>query len=114
MKEVYYVMVFTAQEIEAFLEKNNKYVKTFEKAIGHEKANSKNPNYLGWQWHDVETLGTELMRLIKEGFIRVNSRSKRGTYFYRLNEREEIAKSLKKFMSPRDYEKLRRARATPG
>lgn len=97
----------TIQEIQTFIALYSEYIKTFKKAIHHEKANSKNPNYLGWQWYDVETLGAKLQRLVARGFIKVSFRPSKGATYYRLLHREEIADALKTFLSPTEYRKLR-------
>ena len=98
----------TVDEVKKFLRKYPRYVKTFKKAIEHEKANSKNPNYLGWQWYDVETLGAKLQRLVVNGFIRVNFDSRSSTC-YRLKDdaKEQIADALESFLPLKEYGKLR-------
>ena len=96
----------TIEEAKAFLNQHPEYVKTFKKAIEHEKANSNNPNYLGWEWYDVETLGAKLQRLVVNGLIRVNFHSRSSTC-YRMNNREEIADALENFLSSDEYRKLR-------
>jgi len=96
------------EDVKAFLALYPEHVKTFKKAIEHEKANSKNPNYLGWQWYDVETLGAKLQRLVVNGFIKINFRSRSSTC-YRLNDnaKEQIADALESFLPPNEYRKLR-------
>jgi len=98
----------TIDDLKTFLKQHPEYVKTFQKAIEHEKANSKNPSYLGWEWYDVETLGAKLQRLVANGFIKVNFRSRSSTC-YRLKDdvKEQIADALESFLPLDEYRKLR-------
>jgi len=103
--------MISVEDVKAFLKQYPEYVKTFKKAIEHEKANSKNPNYLGWEWYDVETLGAKLQRLVVNGFVRINFHSRSSTC-YRLKDevKEQIADALESFLPSAEYRKLR---ATP-
>lgn len=87
----------TTEEVKAFLTQHPEYVKTFIRAIEQETANANNPNYLGWEWYNVETLGAKLQRLVVNGFIRVNFHSRSSTC-YRLNNMNEIVNALQGFL----------------
>ncbi len=77
----------------AFLERFPEYRKTLRLAVIHEES-SKSRSYQGWQWHDVETHPTKLIRLVTEGLTRINLRTRQATY-YLLRERETIRRILK-------------------
>lgn len=68
-------------EVQALLSQQPEYKKTLNMAVKHEELNSKNPNYLGWAWYDVETLGAKLQRLVINGIIKVNFKSRSATYY---------------------------------
>jgi len=95
----------TTEEVKAFLSQHPEYVKTFKKAIEHERANSDNSNYLGWEWYHVETLGAKLQRLVVNGFIKVNFHSRSSTC-YRVNNLDEIVEALKSYLPSDEYRKL--------
>jgi hypothetical protein len=92
-------------ELRAFLTQRPEYVKTFKKAIEHERANSNNPNYLGWEWYDVETLGAKLQRLVVNGFVKVNFHSRSSTC-YRVNNLNEVLDALESFLPSDEYRRL--------
>jgi hypothetical protein len=78
-----------------FLRKNRKYVTILKLALAHETQNEGNQDYKGWAWHDVRAYPpTILGRLIAEGIIRINYKSRRYTN-YLLNNREVVRKVLK-------------------
>ena len=98
----------TIDDVQKFLRQYPEYIKTFKKAIEHQKANSKNPHYLGWQWYDVETLGAKLQRLVVNGFIKVNFDSRSSTcYLLKDDAKEQIADALESFLPLKEYSKLR-------
>ena len=105
---VYVIDMVSVDDAKEFLSFNPDYIKTFKKAIENEKTNSKNPHYLGWTWYDVETYGAKLQRLVVNGFIKVNFKSRSATC-YRLKDdaKEQIADALKSFLPPKEYNKLR-------
>jgi hypothetical protein len=72
------------------------YLKTLELAIRNEEQNSTNKNYLGWEWHHVETHPARLIRLVTSGIARVNFKSNSATC-YLLKDREAIKKALAEF-----------------
>jgi hypothetical protein len=71
----------SVEELTAFLKEHSEYIKTLKMAAEHEEQNSKNPNYLGWEWYDVETLGTKLQRLVVNGIIKINFKSRSSTCY---------------------------------
>ncbi len=85
----------TASEdrIRLFLEKYPEYDKTLKLALAHEENAPTSTDYLGWQWHDVDTHPTKLVRLVTEGISRVNLRTRRATY-YLLRDKKIVKKSL--------------------
>lgn len=83
----------SVQELRIFLGEHPEYVKTLRKAIEHEEQNAANPHYLGWEWYDVETLGTKLQRLVVNGIIRVNFKSRSSTC-YLLKDRNVVKEAL--------------------
>jgi len=85
----------TVEEILVFLREHPEYVKTLGKAVEHEEQNAMNPHYLGWEWYDVETLGAKLQRLVINGIIKVNFKSRSSTC-YLLKDRDAAKEALKK------------------
>jgi hypothetical protein len=83
-------------EILSFLREYPEYVKTLRKAVEHEELNAANPHYLGWEWFDVETLGAKLQRLVINGIIKVNFKS-RSTTCYLLKDRNAVKEALKSY-----------------
>jgi hypothetical protein len=91
VREMYMVSV---DEIMVLLREYPEYVKTLKKAIEHEEQNAMNPHYLGWEWYDVETLGAKLQRLVINGIIKVNFKSRSATC-YLLKDRKSTRDALK-------------------
>jgi hypothetical protein len=83
----------SVSEIVALLKEYPEYIKTLKKAIEHEEQNATNPHYLGWEWHDVETLGAKLQRLVTNGIIKVNFKS-RSTTCYLLKDRKSTKDAI--------------------
>ncbi len=77
-----------------FLERFPEYRKTLRLAVMHEEAAGP-VNYWGWQWHDVETHPTKLMRLVTEAISRINLRTRQATY-YVLRDRISVKRVLEK------------------
>ena len=88
----------TVEEISAFLREHSEYVKTLRRAVEHEEQNATNPHYLGWEWYDVETLGAKLQRLVTNGIIKVNFKSRSSTC-YLLKDRNAAKEALKRLAS---------------
>ncbi len=80
-------------KIELFLSRFPEYRKTLRLAVAHEESSQESRNYQGWQWHDVETHPTKLIRLVTEGISRINLRTRHATY-YVLRDRETVKRSL--------------------
>lgn len=80
-------------KVKLFLGRYPEYEKTLRLAIAHEESTSSSDGQ-GWQWHDVDTHPTKLIRLVTEGIAKINLRSRQATY-YLLRERSTVKKSLK-------------------
>jgi len=74
------------------------YRKTYELAIKSEEEHANDQHYLGWQWFDVETHPSKLIRLVTEGVAKVNFRSNRSTH-YLLKDRAAVKKALSNVQS---------------
>jgi hypothetical protein len=80
-------------KVRLFLGRYPEYEKTLRLAIAHEESMSSSDGQ-GWQWHDVDTHPTKLIRLVTEGIAKISLRSRQATY-YLLRERATVKKSLK-------------------
>ena len=76
-----------------FLDRFPEYKKTLRLAVTHEESARDSRTYQGWQWHDVETHPTKLIRLVTEGISRINLRTRQATY-YLLRDRETVKRAL--------------------
>lgn len=85
------------RKLTSFLEKFPEYKKTLRLAMICEESPRDFRNYQGWQWHDVETHPTKLIRLVTEGISRINLRTRQATY-YVLRDREIVKHVLNKFL----------------
>lgn len=83
----------SSDKVKLFLGRYPEYEKTLRLAIAHEESASTSDGQ-GWQWHDVDTHPTKLIRLVTEGIAKINLRSRQATY-YLLRERATVKKSLK-------------------
>ena len=81
------------EKVKLFLGRYPEYEKTLRLAVAHEEAEGSSDGQ-GWQWHDVDTHPTKLIRLVTEGIARISLRSRQATY-YLLRERTIVKKSLK-------------------
>ena len=81
------------EKVKLFLERYPEYEKTLRLAVAHEELTGSSDGQ-GWQWHDVDTHPTKLIRLVTEGIARISIRSRQATY-YLLRERAIIKRSLK-------------------
>ena len=61
--------------------------------MAHEEAGIEDRGYNGWQWSDVETNPTKLLRLVFEGISRINLKTRRSTY-YLLRNRKAVKNAL--------------------
>ncbi len=82
-------------KLSQFLERFPDYRKTLMLAVAHEDSAVNPLNYQGWQWHDVETHPTKLLRLVTEGISRISLRTRQATY-YLLRERDVVKLVLNK------------------
>jgi len=80
------------EKVRLFLGRFPEYEKTLRLAIAHEESVS-SLDSKGWQWHDVDTHPTKLIRLVTEGIAKINLKSRQATY-YLLRERDTVKKSL--------------------
>jgi hypothetical protein len=83
-------------KLSTFLERFPDYRKTLMLAVTHEDSAMNPLNYQGWQWHDVETHPTKLIRLVTEGISRINLRTRQAT-FYLLRDRDVVKLVLNRF-----------------
>jgi len=83
-------------KLSLFLARFPEYRKTLMLAVTHEDSAVNPMNYQGWQWHDVETHPTKLIRLVTEGISRIGLRTRQATY-YLLRERDVVKLVLNKF-----------------
>ncbi|HEX9430825.1 MAG TPA: hypothetical protein VF944_10650 [Candidatus Bathyarchaeia archaeon] len=81
------------ERVKLFLGRYPEYGKTLRLAVAHEESTGSSDGQ-GWQWHDVDTHPTKLIRLVTEGIARISLRSRQATY-YLLRERATVKKSLK-------------------
>ena len=82
-------------KLSSFLARFPDYRKTLMLAVTHEEAAVNPLNYQGWQWHDVETHPTKLIRLVTEGISRINLRTRQATY-YLLRDKDVVKLVLNK------------------
>ena len=75
------------------MERFPEYRKTLRLAMVHEETGEGERNYRGWQWGDVETHPTKLIRLVTEGISRVSLKTRHSTH-YLLRDREAVRKAL--------------------
>ena len=88
----------TERQVIEFLTEYPEYAKTFQRAIMQEEFNQNNPNYYGWEWSDVGTMGSKLVRLVTNDMAIINFKSNRTT-LYLLSNRQVIKEGLEKFQS---------------
>jgi hypothetical protein len=84
----------TDNKLSLFLERFPEYRKTLRLAVTHEETSGP-INYQGWQWHDVETHPTKLIRLVTESISRISLRTRQATY-YVLRDRSAVKRVLDK------------------
>ena len=82
-----------------FLDKFPEYRKTLRLAVEHEESGQDTRSYQGWQWHDVETHPTKLIRLVTEGVSKINLRTRQATS-YLLRDREAVKRALANWNTP--------------
>lgn len=73
------------EEFGKFLKANPKYREILQRAIEVERENSKNPHWLGWEWHEVRAYPAQLVKLVIEGVIKVNFKSNSSTNYLLVN-----------------------------
>src|SRR5438445_6686892 len=66
----------TENRLAYFLERFPEYRKTLRLALIHEESGREARSYQGWQWHDVETHPTKLIRLVNEGISSISLRKR--------------------------------------
>lgn len=80
------------EKVKVFLGRYPEYEKTLRLAIAHEES-LESVDGKGWQWHDVDTHPTKLIRLVTEGIARISLKSRQATY-YVLRERDLVKQTL--------------------
>ena len=83
----------TENRLAYFLERFPEYRKTLRLALTHEESGREARSYHGWQWHDVETHPTKLIRLVTEGISRISLRTRQATS-YILRDRDAVKRVL--------------------
>src|SRR5436853_3378265 len=90
----------TVQALEAtmnrfvyFFDSFPEYRKTLRLAVTHEESGREARSYQGWQWHDVETHPTKLIRLVTEGISRISLRTRQATS-YLLRDKDAVKRVL--------------------
>jgi len=83
----------TENRLAYFLERFPEYRKTLRLALTHEESGREARSYQGWQWHDVETHPTKLIRLVTEGISRISLRTRQATS-YILRDRDAVKRVL--------------------
>jgi|SRR5467141_3000518 len=83
----------TENRLAYFLERFPEFRKTLRLALTHEESGREARSYQGWQWHDVETHPTKLIRLVTEGISRINLRTRQATA-YLLRDRDAVKRVL--------------------
>lgn len=80
------------QKVRLFLGRFPEYEKTLRLAVAHEES-VESADGKGWQWHDVDTHPTKLIRLVTEGIAKISLKSRQATY-YVLRERDMVKRTL--------------------
>ena len=80
------------EKVKLFLGRYPEYEKTLRLAVAHEESAAAMDGK-GWQWHDVDTHPTKLIRLVTEGIARIRVKSRQATY-YVLRERDVVKQTL--------------------
>jgi hypothetical protein len=80
------------EKVRLFLGRYPEYEKTLRLAIAHEESVD-SVDGKGWQWHDVDTHPTKLIRLVTEGIAKISLRSRQATH-YVLRERDLVKQTL--------------------
>jgi hypothetical protein len=79
----------TTTDIATYLREHPKAVPVVKAAIQEEEANGTASNYLGWEWYQVRAYPATLMKLVIDGFIKVNFKSNSSTC-YKLADRSAV------------------------
>ena len=88
-QEANYGHLTEQNKIALFLNRFPEYRKTLRLATIHEESSRESRPYQGWQWHDVETHPTKLLRLVTEAIARVALKTRHATH-YVLKDRETV------------------------
>ena len=83
----------TPKQIAEYLRRNASAVPILQAALRHEDAQTGQPTYLGWSWHDVRAYPATLMKLVVDGLLTVNYKSNSSTY-YLLTDRAAVKQVL--------------------
>jgi len=88
-------------KVAKFISENPKYKEILERAVQHEEKNLGKEYYLGWEWSDVRAYPAELMKLVREGIVDIQYKSRRYTN-YKLADRECVKSVLESSKHTRD------------
>jgi hypothetical protein len=83
----------SSDTVTVFLDQFPEYRKTLRLAVIHEEAAPSYANYQGWQWNDVETHPTKLIKLVTEGVSSISLKTRQATR-YVLKDREAVKRAL--------------------
>ncbi len=65
--------------VKSFLVRFPEYRKTLALAVAYEESNW--VDCQGWQWHDVQTHPTKIMRLVTEGIATINAKCRNASRY---------------------------------
>jgi hypothetical protein len=88
----------TEEQVLTFLRSYPEYAKTLDRAIWAEELHKNDSNYFGWEWSDVGTMGSKLVRLVTNDIATINFKSNKRT-IYLLSNRDVTKEALEKFRS---------------
>lgn len=71
----------SVEEMTKFFKERPKYREVLERAIEVEEKHQKDPNWLGWEWHEVRAYPAQLVKMVIEGVIKVNFKSNSSTTY---------------------------------
>jgi len=79
--------------VRRFLTENPKFIGILRRALEQEEKQANELVYFGWEWYEVRAYPAELMKLVREGIVTLNYRS-RSHRNYLLSNREAVKKAL--------------------
>jgi len=79
--------------VRRFLTENRKYAKILRMALEQEEKHLNQPDYVGWEWHEVGASPQELRKLVTEGIV-TRKFSSKNHKIHLLSNREAVKKAL--------------------